>query len=146
MTEIDFEQHYRKMERLYRGAAINAFYEPLLTVSKGAASISIEILPKYFHAADAAHGSVYFKALDDAAFFAANSLEPEVFLLTVSFNVQLMRPVSKGTVTAHGRFTQRSGRLFFAEAKLDDGEGNLIGQGSGTFARSKIAFADLESA
>ncbi len=138
MTNVP-DDHYRKLENLYRGAPINAFYEPLLTISESAAELSIDIHPRMHHAIGAVHGSVYFKALDDAAFFAANSLETEVFLLTASFNIYLMRPVSEGRITAYGRVTHRSGRLFFAESKLEDEEGNLIGCGSGTFMRSKLA-------
>jgi uncharacterized protein (TIGR00369 family) len=138
MTKV-LDDHFRKLENLYRGAPINAFYEPLLRVSESAAELSIDIHPRMHHAAGAVHGSVYFKALDDAAFFAANSLETEVFLLTASFNTYLMRPVSEGRITAYGRVTHRSGRLFFAESKLEDEEGNLIASGSGTFMRSKLA-------
>ncbi len=133
------EDHFRKLENLYRIAPINAFYEPTLTISEGAAELSIDIQPKMHHAVGAVHGSVYFKALDDSAFFAANSLEMEVFLLTASFNIHLIRPVSKGRITAYGRLTEQTGRVFFAESKLEDDEGNVIGTGSGTFMRSKLA-------
>ncbi len=133
------EDHFRKLENLYRIAPINAFYEPTLTISEGAAELSIDIQSKMHHAIGAVHGSVYFKALDDSAFFAANSLETEVFLLTVSFNIHLIRPVSKGRITAYGRLTEQTGRVFFAESKLEDDEGNVIGTGSGTFMRSKLA-------
>jgi uncharacterized protein (TIGR00369 family) len=139
------EEHFRKLEHLYRDAPINAFYEPSLTVSEGAAELSIEIHPRMHHAIGAVHGSVYFKALDDSAFFAANSLEPDVFLLTTSFNIYMMRPVSEGRITARGKLTHRSGRLFFAESELEDGDGNLIGRGSGTFMRSKLALTSEKS-
>jgi acyl-coenzyme A thioesterase PaaI-like protein len=39
------------------------------------------VLPHH-HSIHAVHGSVYFKALDDAAFFAVNSLVEDVFVLT----------------------------------------------------------------
>ena len=35
------------------------------------------------------HGSVYFKALDDAAYFAVSSLVTDYLLVTVSFNLHL---------------------------------------------------------
>jgi uncharacterized protein (TIGR00369 family) len=132
------QAHFRKLERLYDRAPINAFYAPTLRVSHGAAELSLEILPKMYHAADAVHGSVYFKALDDAAFFAANSLVEEAFVLTVSFTVYMLRPVRRGRVTARGRVTHRTGRLFFAESTLEDEEAHPLARGSGTFMRSKI--------
>jgi len=51
-----------------------------------------------FHAAGALHGAMYFLALDNAAFFAVNSLVEDVFVLTVSFNIYLLRPVDQGVI------------------------------------------------
>jgi len=38
------------------------------------------------------HGSVYFKAFDDAAAFAVYSVEREVFVVTASFRTYLLAP------------------------------------------------------
>ena len=132
------EEHYRKLERLYVSAPINAYYSPTLKVAQGKAEVAFDIKRKMHHAADAVHGSIYFKALDDAAFFAANSLVEEVFVLTASFTVYMLRPVSEGSLKARGWVTHQTGRLFFAEAQLDDGNGQAIARGSGTFMRSRI--------
>ncbi len=132
-------EHYLKLVRVYASAPINEFYKPALEISDGKAVIRFEVGRKMHHAAHAVHGSVYFKALDDAAFFAANSQVDDVFVLTVSFNVHMFRPVATGMLTAEGRLTHRSGRFFFAESRLCDGDGNEIGRGSGTFSRSRIA-------
>lgn len=132
------EDHFRKLERAYGAAPINAYYSPTLRVSEGEAELVLDIERKMHHAADAVHGSVYFKALDDAAFFAANSLVEEVFVLTVSFTVYMLRPVSHGRLKARGRVTHRAGRLFFAESELEDQDGNQVARGSGTFTRGKI--------
>ena len=50
--------------------------------------IDLTISDKYFHALNAIHGTVYFKLLYDAAFFAANSVVKDVFVLTSSFNLE----------------------------------------------------------
>ena len=76
--------------------------------------------------------------LDDAAFFAANSLEGDVFVLTTSFTTHLTRPVSSGTLRSVGRVVSRNKSQFIAEAVLHDSEGNQIGRGSGVFMRSKL--------
>ena len=136
--EIDPE-HFRKLERLYHGAPINQFYRPTLTVSHAAAELVLPVRPEFFHAAHAVHGSVYFKALDDAAFFAVNSLVVEVFVLTASYNLYLTRPVTEGTLRAVGRVVNRSRNLFLGEAELLDAEGRQVGRGSGSFMRSTIA-------
>ena len=101
----------------------------------------IPVQKKYFHAANAVHGSVYFKAMDDAAFFAVNSLVEKTFVLTVAFTIQLTKPVSSGEMIARGRYVGRSGDQYLAEAVLMDSEGNEIGRGSGAFVKSRIALS-----
>lgn len=132
-------EHLRKLERMYQGAPVNQFYRPVLTVGDGTAELTIPIRPEFFHAAAAVHGSVYFKALDDAAFFAVNSLVSDVFVLTVSFNLYLTRPISEGTMRARASVVHRSRQLFLADAELFDERERQIARGSGSFMRSQIA-------
>ena len=132
-------EHYRKLERMYHGAPINTIYEPVLEIGDGTAELRMPVKPEHFHAANALHGSVYFKALDDAAFFAVSSLVTDVFVLTASFTVYLTRPVTSGTMRAVGRVVHRSRSLFLAEAELFDDQGKLAGRGSGSFMRSASA-------
>jgi uncharacterized protein (TIGR00369 family) len=130
------EDHFRKLERMYAAAPINAFFAPTLRVSEGLAEVAMAIRRDLFHSAQALHGSVYFKALDDAAFFAANSVVSDVFVLTVSFTVYLLRPVTEGVVTAKGRLVHRTRNVMFAEAELLDQQGRQVARGSGSFMRS----------
>ena len=131
------EEHYRKLERMYASARINEFYEPVLRVSEGRSELTLKVHERFFHAAHAVHGSVYFKALDDAAWFAANSLIEDVFVLTVSFNVYLVRPISRGVMKASGRVVHRSRRLYIAESTLIDENGQQLARGSGSFMSSE---------
>ena len=135
------DEHYRKLERMYAGAPVNAWYHPELVVSEGRAELRIEVRPDFFHAAGAVHGSVYFKALDDAAFFAAASLVEDVFVLTSSFHLNLTRPVSEGVLLAAGQVVHRSRRLILAEAVLTDAQGRQLARGNGSFLRSEIALS-----
>jgi uncharacterized protein (TIGR00369 family) len=96
------------------------------------------VKPDFFHAADAVHGSVYFKLLDDAAFFAVNSLIDDYFALTASFTTYLLRPISEGTMKANGTVVHAGARSFIAESVVMDGEGKQIARGSGNFVVSKI--------
>jgi uncharacterized protein (TIGR00369 family) len=93
---------------------------------------------EFYHAARAVHGAIYFRALDDAAFFAANSRVTDVLVLTVSFIVHFTAPVSEGELLALGRVVHESGRLLVAESELRDNAGRLLAKGSGTFIRSRI--------
>jgi uncharacterized protein (TIGR00369 family) len=133
------DEHYRKLERMYHSAPISRFFEPVMRVSEGCAEVAVPMKPDFFHAAHAVHGSVYFKALDDAAFFAANSLVSDVFVLTVTFNIYLTRPISDGEMRASGRVVHKSRNLFVADAELLNSDGRQIARGSGSFMRSQIA-------
>lgn len=132
------EEHYRKLERMYVSAPVNEYYAPTMRVTKGRAQVITAVRPDFFHAAGAVHGSVCFKALDDAAFFAVNSLVDDVLVLTLSFNIYLTRPISEGEMKATGRVVHRSRRLFIAESGLVDSDGQRIGRGSGIFMPSTI--------
>ena len=130
------ETHWRKLETMYLSAPVNAIYQPAITIRSGAAQVTMELRPEYFHPAQAVHGSVYFKMLDDAAFFAVNSLVDDVLVLTVSFNLYFMRPLTTGRVTASGEVVNGSKRVFVATATLLDSNGKTAASGSGTFMRS----------
>jgi len=123
---------------MYASAPLNAHYKPTMHISDGRAEVTIPVRRELFHAANAVHGELYFKCLDDATFFAVNSLVDDVFVLTVSFNLYLTRPISEGEMRATGRVVYRSRQLFVAEAELMDQDGREIGRGSGTFMRSAI--------
>jgi uncharacterized protein (TIGR00369 family) len=136
--------HYRALEALYASAPINALFESRLEiVGEGRARIRFQVDERVHHAAAAAHGTIYFKMLDDAAFYAANSLITDRFLLTTAFNLHFTKPIRAGEVVAEGRWVSGRRRVFIAEAHLIDGEGDEIGRGTGTFMRSHIALAGL---
>ncbi len=132
------EEHYRKLEHVYAFAPTNKYYMPTIRVEEGYAEVVIAVRRDFLHSAGAVHGSVYFKALDDAAFFSVNSLVNDVFVLTVSFNIYLTRPISEGKMKATGQLVHRSQRLFIAQSKLVDSDGREIAWGSGTYMRSAI--------
>lgn len=129
------EEHYRRLERMYLGAPINEYYQPRVRIGEGTAEIVIAVEPRMFHAAGAAHGVLYFKAADDAAFFAANSLVEDVFVLTVNLNLYLTRPLTRGEVTARGRVVTRTRSLITGESILTDSDGREVGRATGLFMR-----------
>lgn len=144
MTVAGAELHYRALERLYASAPVNAlFASRLRIVEEGRSRIAFDVTRDVFHAAGAAHGTIYFKMLDDAAFYAANSLTTDRFLLTTSFNLHFTKPVREGKVVAEGQWVSGRKRVFVAEARLTDAEGEEIGRGTGTFMRSRIALSSL---
>ena len=137
--------HHRALESLYRHAPINALFESTLEiVEEGFARIRFTVDTRAYHAAGAAHGTLYFKMMDDAAFYACNSLVTDRFLLTTAFNLNFTRPLRSGEVIAEGRWVSGRRRVFVAEARLVDAEGEEAARGTGTFMRSHIPLTSLE--
>jgi len=130
--------HFTALENMYAAAPINQIYNPVMTVSEGEAEIEIELSEKFHHSGGGVHGSVYFKMLDDAAFFASNSYEKDVFVLTTSFTTYLTRPVSQGKLKAIGKVVNKNRTQFIAESVVYDSDGNEVGRGNGVFVRSKL--------
>ncbi|MEP3422544.1 MAG: PaaI family thioesterase [Erythrobacter sp.] len=137
--------HHRALERLYQSAPVNRVFSSKLEIpSEGHSRLTFTVTPDVYHAAGAAHGTIYFKMLDDAAFYAANTLATDRFLLTTSFNLHFTKPVREGEVVAEGRWVSGKRRVLVAESRLIDSEGDEIGRGTGTFMRSRIALSSLE--
>ncbi|WP_109807939.1 PaaI family thioesterase [Sphingosinithalassobacter portus] len=138
------QAHFRALESLYDAAPINQLFDSVLEIPEsGIARIRFTIDSRFFHAAGAAHGTSYFKMLDDAAFYAANSLVTDRFLLTTAFNILLTKPLPEGPVIAEGRWVSGQRRVFVAESRLIDATGEEAARGTGTFMRSKIPLASL---
>lgn len=136
-------EHYSKLERMYLQANINTklYDTTTIKISEGLAQIELEISEKYFHALGAIHGSVYFKLLDDAAFFAVNSVIKDAFVLTTSFTINLVRPAHKGIITSIGKIKFRSRNHFVAESVLYNEDGKEIAFGTGNFTKSKVGLS-----
>lgn len=136
--------HFQALEQLYLSAPINRLFRSSLVIpSAGTSHIDFEVDDSVYHAAGAVHGTVYFKMLDDAAFYAANSLVSDRFLLTTSFNLLFTRPIHSGRLRAEGRWISGRRRVYVAEASLIDAEGEEVGRGTGTFMRSQFPLSSL---
>ena len=137
--------HLRALEALYQSAPINELFESRLELPRpGESVIRFTVDPASFHAAGAAHGTLYFKMMDDAAFYAANSLVSDRFLLTTAFNLHFTRPLKPGEAKAEGRWVSGRKRVFVAEARIVDDSGEECARGTGTFLRSHIPLSGLE--
>ena len=119
---------------MYKGVSIS--------ISNEKAELKLEVEKKFFHAGNAIHGSVYFKLLDDAAFFAVSSIVYDVFVYTVSMNIQLLRPVTKGIIRSIGELKFKSKNLFIADSTLFDEDNKVVGRGSGNFMKSKTELTE----
>ena len=136
--------HFRALERLYDSAPINRFFSSRLDITgPGVSRIAFSVDESLYHAAGAVHGTAYFKMMDDAAFYAANSLVSDRFLLTTAFNLLFTKPLLRGPVVAEGRWISGKRRVYVADARLIDGDGEEVARGTGTFMRSHISLSSL---
>jgi acyl-coenzyme A thioesterase PaaI-like protein len=102
-----------------------------------------EIRADLFHAGGSAHGFSYFRLLDDAAYFAAQSMEMEYFLNTAQFSLKFLRPLRAGAVACRATAEAR-GRVYEAKAELFQNE-ELCALGEGVFLRSRTLLAEVVS-
>ena len=130
---------------MYHAAPVNELYSPTMRIGEGRAVLEMDADPRFFHAAGALHGSVYFKALDDVAFFAVASLVDDAFVVTVSFTLYLLKPVAGGQLRAEGRVTSATTNLFVAESVLYVDGDTQVARGNGSFVRSRVALDQVES-
>lgn len=142
---MDEDRHYRALESMYLSAPFNNIFQPSISVSRERAVIEIKVRESLFHAAGAVHGAVYFKMMDDAAFFAASSIEPDYFMLTASFKTKFTKPISTGSMRSIGNVLDIGRRHVTAEAIVYDGDGVEIGKGSGVFVRGKRPLVEVSA-
>lgn len=136
--------HFERLLAIYDAAPIHSFYEGLeMALSTKKCEISLPLKPSYFHAGMSAHGSVYFKLLDDAAYFACQTEIEDYFIVTTNFNLNLLRPLTKGIIKAVGEVDFMSLNLFTASARLYDEKGRLCATGQGSFMKSKLHLTSL---
>ena len=136
------DEHHRRLERMYAAAPVTVWFGSSIQISERRAVVTIPIKEQFLHSARSVHGSIYFRALDDAAFFAVSSAVEDVFVVTVSFNVYFTRPASSGLLRAEGRLSHASSRLYIAESTLTDEQGKLLAQGSGTFMKTSTPLGE----
>ncbi len=123
---------------MYQNHPLNDFYKAKIAISDKNAVVTLVLKPKFHHAASAVHGSVYWKLLDDSAFFAVNSIVEDVIVLTASFTIYLTRPITTGTLTAKGKLANATRSQFIGESILYSDQEEEIARGTGVYIRSKI--------
>ncbi|MDA0245394.1 MAG: PaaI family thioesterase [Chloroflexi bacterium] len=128
-----------RLEQLFSNAPCNQHLAPQFIARKGEAEVIIKVRPDMLHGGGVVHGSIIFKALDDAATIAAMSLLEDQATLTASFNLYFLRPITSGEIRATGRVIKLGQRQIIAEAVAVDENGRELARGSGTFMAVSIS-------
>jgi uncharacterized protein (TIGR00369 family) len=142
VLEMPGATHFKKLENMMHSAPMVKLTGARASISEGEAVITLPVRQDFFHAAGALHGSLYFLALDNAAFFAVNSLVEDLFVLTASLTTYMTRPVTEGTLKAVGKVVSRGRTQFIAESVLYDAEGQEVGRANGIFVKSRIPLSE----
>ena len=136
--------HYRNLERMFAAAPINheLIKGAQLTVGDHQAELTLPINTVFFHAAGSLHGAIYFKLLDDSAYFAAASAEEECFLYTKSYKIHFKRPVSGGVLKAKGQLVEADDHEWIAISEIFNEHEQLVASGQGVFVKSRLLLKD----
>ena len=137
--------HYQRLENLFQSAPLNQgiFAGSVMKVGEGQAEYKLGISEKYFHAAHAMHGAIYFKLLDDAAYFAAASLETERFILTKTYQIKFIRPVEEDQLRAVGGVLNHDEKGIVAKSVIYNAAGKMVAEGEGVFVKGPKKLLDL---
>ncbi|MFX1315200.1 MAG: PaaI family thioesterase [Promethearchaeota archaeon] len=82
------------------------------------------------------HGGVLASLIDSTCACAAFSLiYPQGYVTTIDLQVQYLKPVSKGCLTAIGKCIKGGRRIYFCKSKIWSEEGELICTGSSQVLR-----------
>ncbi|AFE06194.1 hypothetical protein COCOR_05105 [Corallococcus coralloides DSM 2259] len=140
----DRQAFYDALMRILPLAPINKLYQPRdLVVRKGEASLEMPVLEQFFNGGHMVHGSTYFKGLDEAAWFAANSLADRFALATTSFTTYIVRAVRKGNLQVRARVISATPNLVVVEADMFNDGDVLVARGSGTFQPTQVPISVL---
>lgn len=129
---------YHRLTKMYLKAPIQKLYPGIdLQVTDNEAVITLPAGKRYHHAGNSLHGSVYFRLLDDACYFAAMSRVNDYFILTKNFNIEFKRPHAEGEITAKGKLVKEENGEFYCEGELFNEVGKIIATGNGVFVRNR---------
>jgi uncharacterized protein (TIGR00369 family) len=131
--------HLARLERVYHAAPTNGLMPARLHLDPGRATVRMEVAAGHLQAVGSVHGMVLFKVLDEASFYAANSLVEDVFLTTAGMHVQFVRPVEGGVLVATAEVVHAARSSFLVDAEVRDPAGELVARSTGTFVRTATA-------
>ena len=127
----------------YLNAPINQIFKPTMTITKGNAVTQMTVQPEFFHAAGHLHGAAIFKLLDDSAWAAAQSVEMDFMVVTVSFTTYFLRPVNQGELTASASIVSKTKSNIVVSGTILDENNKCIANGTGSFSISNFPVKDV---
>jgi uncharacterized protein (TIGR00369 family) len=101
-------------------------------VEPGKAVCHIDVGHVHLNGNGTLHGGVYASLLDNAMGLAVAALVG-LRTATIGLDVHFLGSVREGRITCSAEVVHRTRRIATVEARVHDGEGNLVAMGTGTF-------------
>lgn len=117
-------------------APVAAMGGRLAAWSDGFARLEADVSPAYLNRAGFIHGGAHMLLLDTAAGYAGCYCPyPGRYRrsFTISLNTNFIGAVSSGSLIAEGRVVGGGRRIFFAEARVESADGQLLATAAGAF-------------
>lgn len=133
--------HFAKLERMYLAAPFNDLAGLGVRVRDGEAEIVVPIPETLRLASGDVAESLCLKVMNDAAVLAVNAIVEDRLVVTVRFNVHLLRRGASDALIARGMVIAGSGGQYRAECMLADAGGRELGRADGTFEAGTTALS-----
>ena len=101
-------------------------------VEPGRSTISIDVEEVHLNGAGTLHGGVYASLIDNAMGLSVAALVG-LRTATIGLDVHFLGAVREGRITCSAEVVHRTRRIATVEAKVRDGDQNLVAMGTGTF-------------
>lgn len=106
----------------------------ITSFGEGECEMRLLLQPHHLNPGGIVHGGVIAALIDSAIGLALRTrLGPGSRHVTLTLDVQYVRMVRGGTLTAKGRAVHSGSRAGFGEATMDDEAGRLVAKGTATF-------------
>lgn len=106
----------------------------LLSAEGGRSVMECRIRPVLRNTAGTLHGGVMGALVDMSVATALRSVMPlSARMATVEYKVNFLKPVSEGTVTAHGTILRLGSTIAVGSTEIRNAEGEAVAFGSATF-------------
>lgn len=101
-------------------------------VDRGRAVCHIDVEDIHLNGNGTLHGGVYASLIDNAMGLSVAAMVG-LRTATIALNVSFLGAVREGRIVCESQVVHRTRRIATVEAKVRDGEGNLVAMGTGTF-------------
>ncbi len=136
--------HFERLRRSCLGSPIARRHGYTIEIERaGRARVVIPFDPELTQNTGRLHGAVLFEAADTAGFVAANSVETAFGVLTVDYQLSLVRSATGGSVTALAEVLHAGRTLIRVESRVLDDDGELLALGHGTYLVTRVPLSDV---